>query len=417
MVKNNKFLKDNFYLFSGSIVMSAFAFFFHFYLGRTLSIENYGVIGVLLALIGFITIPMQVLQISLTNFVASLKVKNKLEELKYLYHASLKKLNRLFFLLFLISLVVNIYLSQFLKIDYLYLTLISLTLIFVPFLSVTRGFLQGLQLFKNLALGLSLEGIAKFVLGVILVSIGLGVGGAISAIVLSILIASIYNYSVLKKQIIGKYKKFKTKEIYDFAGPVLLTLILLVSFYSLDLILVKHFFTGIEAGNYAVINLMGKIVLFVSFSIIDVMFPKAVELRENGKSHKGLLFNSFLLMSFILVPLLGIYFFFGEFLVSLLFGAKYASVGSLIWVYGIFMGGVSISKLFCMYLLSFKKYIYLYFLLLINILEVLFISFNHETLSQVIYILAGLGLFLFLISGITAYLFSKSLRTSEEKNQ
>ena len=407
----SRFIKDNFYLFFGTSVMSAFAFFFHFYMGRVLGPEGYGVLGVLLALVGFITIPLQTLQVSIAKFSAALNIKGKKEELAYLYDASLKKLNKLFLLLFFVSLGFNFFLSSFLGVDYWLLFVVSLMLLLVPILSVSRGFLQGLQMFKGLAISLSLEGISKFFLGVFIVLIGFDVGGAITAVAMSFLFVSIYNYVKLKNYVFGKIKKFETEKLYTYVWPVLLTLILLVSFYSIDLVLVKHFFNNVEAGYYAVINLMGKIVLFVSFSIIDVMFPKAVELRENGKSHNGVLLKSFILMLIMLVPLIGGYFLFGEFLVGVLFGESYSTVGSLIGFYGLFMGGVALSKLFCMYLLSFRKFVFIYFLVIANIFEILLIFLRHESLAQVVYSLALLGVSLFVVTAFISFLSGKNINT------
>jgi len=206
-------------------------------------------------------------------------------------------------------------------------------------------------------------------------------------------------------------RKFESKEIYSYTKPVLYTLLLLVSFYSLDLILVKHFFSGVEAGHYAVINLIGKIVLFASFSIVDVMFPKVVELSETGRPHRGVLIKSLLAMFIVLAPILLVYFIFHNLIIGLLFGPVYVNAGIayLIVPYGLFMAFVSMSKLFCMYLLSLKKTFFLYFLLLINLSEIGLIYFFHGSLAQVVYSLAALGAVLFLITGFLAFISGKTI--------
>jgi len=401
---SSKFVKDNMHVFVGVAFLNLFGFLFHFFMGRTLGPESYGVLGALMAIIGLMVIPISTLQLSISKFVSSLGIKNKKKCLGFLYRASINKLTKIFFLLFVLSFFINIFLSSFLKVEYHLLVITSSTLLIVPFISITRGILQGLQLFVGFSWSLFLEGMFKFLFALLFVFMGYSVGGALAAVVSSMAIAAIYGYFKIKKYICSENVPFLTKEIYGFAKPVFLTLLLIISFYSVDIVLVKHFFEDVQVGYYTVINVIGKIILFASFSVPEVMFPKVVELCENGKSHRSLLIKSFIVACIILVPILLTYFIFSNFIIFMLFGSKYAGVGisRLLGLYGLFMAFVSLSKLFSMYLLSLKRFLFLYVLLLFNILEIGAIWMFHSSISQIVTILVVLGACLFVIMGFFA---------------
>ena len=74
--KNKIFLKDNFILFISIFILNLFGYLFHFYVGRKLGPEDYGIFGSLLSLIYFIAVPMLAIQTSITEFVSGFKDVN-----------------------------------------------------------------------------------------------------------------------------------------------------------------------------------------------------------------------------------------------------------------------------------------------------------------------------------------------------
>jgi len=398
-------LKDNFYLLLGTGVINVTGFLFHFFMGRKLGPEGYGTLATLMALVALLGIFSTTIQFSISKFVASFKAKNNVGELRFLYHAATKKINKYFVFLFLFSFVLNFFLSRFLSIPYWLLMLTSLIVLTIPSLAISRGFLQGLQRFKGYGENLGIEGLTKLLFGVFLVYLGWHVYGAIFAVLLSYLAALLYGGFKIRDYAHGETKIFETKEIYKYTLPMFFTVLFFTAFYSIDLILVKHFFNAVDAGNYAVVSLIGKVVFFASFSVVQVMFPKAVELSENKGAHKDLMWKSFGVITLITLPILAVYYFFGEFVVSILFGNTYLNVVGLIAPYGMFMAAVSFSKLLSLYMLSLKKFNFLYLFLLFFLLEIGGIWVYHGSLEEVIHVLNWLGLafmvfMLLVVSGV-----------------
>ena len=89
--KNKILLKDNLTLFLIMFFAYIINYVFHFYVGRTLGPEDYGVFGVLLSIIYIIVMPLMAIQTTLSRYVTELNVKNEKEKLAYLFSKSLKK--------------------------------------------------------------------------------------------------------------------------------------------------------------------------------------------------------------------------------------------------------------------------------------------------------------------------------------
>ncbi len=265
-------------------------------------------------------------------------------------------------------------------------------------------------MFKSFGSNLLLEGISKFFLGIILILFGLGVNGAIISVVLSYIIAFWIGYKSLKKILPKKEKKFTTKEIYKYSIPITLILIGLTAFYTIDILLVKHFFTDDEAGHYAAISTLAKILFFGSYSITQVMFPKVSELYAKNQPHKHLLYKSLLMMLLFLIPVILIYFLFSNFIISLVYGKAYLEAAGLLGWFSIVMGLFSLIYTLSFYQLSINKTKFLYILFFLNILEVVLIYIFHNTLAQIIEILAFLMLSLFIIM-LLQVIFSKDGKT------
>ena len=60
----------------------------------------------------------------------------------------------------------------------------------------------------------------------------------------------------------------------------------IVLMYSLDIILAKRFFSAEDAGKYAVISMLGKMIFFGTAAIGKAMFPFTSENYESGKERE-----------------------------------------------------------------------------------------------------------------------------------
>ncbi|MAF50488.1 MAG: hypothetical protein CMH64_00180 [Nanoarchaeota archaeon] len=403
--KNKSLIKDNFVLFVSFFILNILGYLFHFYAGRKLGPSEYGVFGSLLSLIYIIGLPLTSIQTTITKFVADFKAKGNWEEIAYLLKNSLKKIFLIGLGVTLVYLLLSPFIASFLKIDSLTpVMLIGSYLFLALLLPITRGILQGLQKFKQLGASFVFEGITKLGLGVLLISIGLGVNGAILAFTFAYLIPFVLTFYFLRKVFRKEKKKFDSGEIYRYSFPVALMLVSLTGFFTIDILLVKHFLSAVEAGYYAAMALLGKVIFFGSMSVSMVMFPKIAELYAVKKNTKRLMLKSLFMVFLCSFVVVSFYFLFPEFVVNMLFGSEYLEIAGLIGFFSLFMGIFSLVYVLSFYNVSIQRSKFIYILILFNFIEGGLIYLFHESLMQIITILIGLIIVLFLILVFYTYI-------------
>ena len=383
-IKKNKLIKDNITLFLGNALGAFFTFLFHFYMGRKLGPEDYGALGAILAIIYLFTIPITTIQTSIAKFASNFKAKN---EINYLFEAATKKLFIYSLIGSLIFIILSPLISSYLHIKIFPLLMLSLFIISSVMLYINRGLLQGLQRFKNFSLNLILEGLIKFLVSLILVFAGFKLNGAVGAIIFSYISVFLISLHQIRDVFKFKIKKFNSNKIYKYSFPVLLTLLALTALYSIDVLLIKHFFVDERAGYYVAISLLGKVLFFGSLPITQVMFPKVSEFYYKKKLTRHLLYKSILIQLVFMIPLIIIYFLFPEFILNFLYGSSYLETSNLLGWFAVIMALFSLIYLIAFYNLSIHRKGFLYILFLFNILELVLIYLFHESLSQVVIIL------------------------------
>jgi O-antigen/teichoic acid export membrane protein len=161
--------------------------------------------------------------------------------------------------------------------------------VYIP-LGVRRGKMQGCYNFRGLALNVVVEVTIKLGGALLFLHYGMGVTGVMTAILLSIVAAYIAGdpgaeYRTTPGLIkIAPFGEGMQVVLY-FIGQMILT--------NLDILLVKHFFPPSEAGIYAAVALVGRVVFILSWSVVSSMFPVSASHthRQGGRSvlYTGLL--------------------------------------------------------------------------------------------------------------------------------
>ena len=373
------------------MILNLMGFVFHFFTGRVLGPSSYGVLGALMSLLFLLIVPTVTIQTTLTKFVSELNAEKQYGKIKYLLTSMLKTFSVISIIGLMVYTLLSESIASFLHIPVTPVLIFGGFLVFALLLPISRGVMQGLQWFKNLGINMAFEGISKVIIGIVLVMIGLGVNGAAYAIFIAFMISFFITYFPLKKILEHKIEKYSLKPVYTYLLPVTLTLLLLTSFYSIDILLVKHFFDPVSAGHYAAVSLIGKTVFFATIAITQVMFPKVSELYKQKKPHKKLLTKSLFLISLIGIPICIVYFFIPELVVKIFFGSEYLDAANLLWKFAVFMLMFSFTYTIAMYNLSINRLKFLFVLLLFSITEALTIWFYHTSLLQIVTLLMGLG--------------------------
>ena len=394
--KEDSLIRDSAILFFSTLGLNLAGFFFHFFMGRVLGPAEYGILGAIFSLLYIILVPFNVVQTSITNFVASFKAKNQIDKINILLRRSMKRLFFIGLIVFILFFAFSSIIANFLNIPVKPLRFLSPIIIFALMLPVLRGIMQGMERFKALGINMTIEGIAKIGFGILFVVLGFGVAGAVSALVVSYLVPFVIALFVLIVYLKKKNESFDSKEIYSYAIPVMISLVLFTGLYTIDTLLVKKFFSESEAGLYIALSYIGRIIFFGTQSIALVMFPKSVANFSLNKQN-----NKLLKKALFLVTLLGgfavlIYSLFPKLIINILYGKNYLAIANMTGLFGLIMLFLSLSYVLVYYNLSINRKRFVYILGLFLLIEVVTIYLYHSSLMQVVLILLGLSISMFI---------------------
>lgn len=154
--------------------------------------------------------------------------------------------------------------------------------VYIP-LGVRRGKMQGCYDFRALAINVVIEVAIKFIAALLFLHFDLGVTGVMIAVLLSIVAAYLTGGPGPEYRKIagsGRVAPFgeSMQAVLYFVGQVILS--------NLDILLVKHFFPLPEAGVYAAVALVGRVVFMLCWSVVSSMFPVTASQthRQVGRS-------------------------------------------------------------------------------------------------------------------------------------
>jgi len=192
-------------------------------------------------------------------------------------------------------------------------------------------------------------------------------------------------------------------EVYQYLFPVGVTLLCFMVLTNIDLILIKHFFTPIEAGYYSVAQMIGKIILFLPIPVIMVMFPKLTALQSQGRAEEGLpiLRQSLMIALIFCGSAVFVGLLFPSLTIKVVSGKAYLECIPLVKFFCINMSLFSFIFILLYYHLSSHRRGFLYPLFFFTIGQTGFILVFHKTLTQVLLVMGITAVCLF---GINVYL-------------
>jgi O-antigen/teichoic acid export membrane protein len=161
-------------------------------------------------------------------------------------------------------------------------------------------------------------------------------------------------------------------------------------------VLVKHFFSSFDAGIYAAVSTLGKIILFASAPVATVMFPLLTRRFAKKENYVGMFLLSIGLTVVVVAGVIILYYLFPYFVMSLLYGDKYFSGVYLLVPYAIYTGLISLSGLFVNLFLSVNHNKIVIFPMFGAILQLIGINIFHQTISQVVWVSISVAALLFL---------------------
>jgi O-antigen/teichoic acid export membrane protein len=163
---------------------------------------------------------------------------------------------------------------------------------YVP-LGTRRGYSQGEFGFRSLATNLVLEGAVRLGGSLLAVLLGTGVTGVIAANALAmavswfVLAPKLTGHIPNPIRLGGAFRELSQAMVF-FAGQVLIN--------NYSIVQVKHYFLPTDAGLYAAVAMVGRVIFMLSSAVVNSMFPLVAGTSPEERKNHSVLATSLLLV-------------------------------------------------------------------------------------------------------------------------
>lgn len=374
-------------IFMGAIFANFLNFLFNIFMSRNLTVSDYGILASLNSLILIFALIADSFAPTIVYFAGTHFAKGEHKKIGGIFFQANKIAILFGGLSFLTFAFFARYIGNFFNIDNNFLIILAGIIIFFGFMgSLNRGILQAKLVFKYLSFVNAFSATVKLIVGILLVYFGLRVMGAMFGFLFSFFMIYVLVFIPLRGFLGEKSPSLiDIKKLFSYGGPTVLALCGLTFFITTDILLVKHFFPPKEAGIYAGLSLVGKVIYFFSAPVATVMFPLIVQKYTRLENYH----NTFKLsLLFVLLPSLALtmlYFIFPQFIIRLfLKNPEYLQASHLLGYFGIFMTLYVMLYIFTNFYLSIKKTKIYLPILGGAILQAALLWFFHKTFFEVI---------------------------------
>jgi len=255
-------------------------------------------------------------------------------------------------------------------------------------MSVNRGVFQGKLQFIKLSITYQTEMWSRLLLTLgFLVFIPLPSGTLIALGILCSFIWGLFP-SNIKNFLFWKAKPLSVKNAKRVSQFLILTAcyeFTQIIINNSDVLLVKHYFNAMEAGLYASLALIGRVVYFVAWMFVMMLLPKVIQKQKNGEATAPILFKYIFYISILSMSIILMCYLFPNFIINIMFGEAYLEMTQLLWQYALATSLFAISNIFAYYFLSLDKYIPVILSGVLGLAQVALVIQYHENLKTVVH--------------------------------
>ncbi len=389
-IRSSTFLKHNAIFFLGALAAGALNYLFYPIMARLLPTGNFGEVQALVSLFAQINIFLGVLGLLTVNIVVNTSRNTQRD----LIIVDLEKCALAVGLaLMLVSVLFGGNLKHFFNFDSAWPFVCLMLAVFVSIpLMFRNAYLRGRQAFGLVSLLGILAAGADLVLAVLFVLFHWHTTGVMLGLVAAQLLTFIYSAWLARRAGFGGWRRGTLLRLPDmrvlapelrYAIVVLVCSLTITGLYSIDTVVVKHWFDVYTAGLYAGIATVARIILFVTGSIAQVLLS-AVRMNQTAERNRRVLTQSLVLLvgiggvtllAFALLPRL---------VVQLLMGQRFLPYAGLLPRLSLVIFLVSVINLFMMYHLALRRYAVALFAVCGVAAAAGFLAANHQTPAAVV---------------------------------
>lgn len=314
-------------------------------MGRLLSTEQFGVLGLLVAIFLFCSMPTSAVGVMVVNRVARLDLDGR--DATVTWFDLFRRRSRYAAFAFVLAIIpLSPLLKSVFNLDsVLPVVTIAAALAFWLILTVNRGALQGLREFNLLSASLVLEAVLRVGVAVALVAIWPTAQAAATGILISCLLSWALTLAPVRRRL---HRSGTTQGGSDTQGSTRIRiglreasgaitgLAVIAAMQNADVFAAKAHLNPDQTGKYVAVATLGKAFFFFSLAIATAMLPEASASR--GEPGRGrVVIRSAAVVIAIAIPALGIAAGFSNQIVSLVYGADRAELAG-------FLGPITLSS-------------------------------------------------------------------------
>ncbi len=394
MSNSTGLLKTSAFLFAAMMIGNGCNYLFQFFMGRALSVSDYGMMNALFSLLVITSVPAGTVRLVMAQYGARLGVEDD-DRLGVLYLSALKWVSLCAVVGMAGFLMMSGRIAGFLNISSVTpVVLIAAALGVGLLLPVNLGTLQGLHRFGYVGGSTILGSVSKLGLGMLLVYVGWGVYGALASLslaTLAVLGLSAFALRALWAPAKKRRSGVSWREMFSYGLPAAAASLCFMVLTNIDMVLVRHYFPPEEAGMYAAAGVLGRVVLYAPGAIVLVLFPMMARSHALNGNAFHLLDRGMLYAGGIAGAGAIAYALFPELFLRLLFGEKYVAAAPLLRLFGVAMAPLSLMAVLMHFNLARCRTRFLISMAVACLLEVGLIGVYHTNLHTIIWILFGVG--------------------------
>lgn len=270
--------------------------------------------------------------------------------------------------------------------DMFYIFSFGIPLYFI--ISINRGLYQGKQNMNRLSITYQAEMlsrvVATFVFMFALPDVSASVAIAAGVVVSFIFGLYPFQRTTFWARTTGVVQPVAVRPIVRFFAITAFYELTLILINNSDILLVKHYFPNDQAGVYASLALIGRIVYFAAWMFVMLFLPKVIRMHKEGIDPKPVLLKYAAHTLMISAVIVAGSLCFPKLVVTLLFGHNYLSIAPLLWKYALATSIFALANLFAYYFLSIGKFRPVIIAALLGLTQIFLIVFFHDSLEQVV---------------------------------
>jgi O-antigen/teichoic acid export membrane protein len=386
-LRESKFIRMNAIFFVGSLAVAFLNYLYYPVLARMLAAEQFGEVQVLVSFFLQATIFLNVLSLVIVNIMGE-ESEQKEKDL------SIRELEKLALLIGAILFVITLFISPFLASQLKFtsslgfIAIAAVFLISIP-LAFRTAFLRGKGDFGSVSVSGVISAFTKIIFSAALVYIGWHTFGAIFGIFFAQALA--YGYAIYRSNQANFPSRSKTLKIdwvtirprIKYSSFVLFVSLVVTALFSIDVAVVKYFFSPEAAGAYAGISTVARIIYFLTASIAVVLLSSVRPTLSNRANTQSL--RKSLLLTLVIGGAATVGFcLFPTFFVHLLMGSKYDAYAHLLPMLSVVVLLVSIANVIANYFMALRDYTVSYVMGVAVITTFFLISLRNNSIEEIV---------------------------------